>query len=125
MHCRTLESCKCKRNLGFKLYDVINCKEQTVLESIKDTIEGENMKLNSVYQAAKLIFFFFHDYKLVIEVDELCQNNGNIDYEIQRQKLIEKKLVVCSLELILMKNISKNLKKIFEAMNERNRHIKK
>ena len=38
MHCRTPESWKCKRTLGFKLYDVIKCKEQTVLESIKDAI---------------------------------------------------------------------------------------
>ena len=44
MHCRTPESCKFKRNLGFKLHDVINCKEQTVLESIKDVFEGENMQ---------------------------------------------------------------------------------
>ena len=31
MHCRTPESCKFKRSLGFKLHNVINCKEQTVL----------------------------------------------------------------------------------------------
>ena len=30
-HCRTPESCKFKRNLGFKLHDAINCKEQTVI----------------------------------------------------------------------------------------------
>ena len=44
MHCRTPESCKFKRSLGFKLHDVINCKEQTVLESIKDAFGGENMQ---------------------------------------------------------------------------------
>ena len=27
MHCRTPESCEFKRSLGFKLHDVINCKE--------------------------------------------------------------------------------------------------
>ena len=43
MHCRTPESCKFKTNLGFKLHDVINCKEQIVLESIKDAFEGENV----------------------------------------------------------------------------------
>ena len=31
-------------NLGFKLHDVINLKEQTVLESIKDAFEEENMQ---------------------------------------------------------------------------------
>ena len=44
MHCRTPESCKFKRNLGFKLHDVINCQGQTVLESIKDAFEGEDMQ---------------------------------------------------------------------------------
>ena len=28
MHCRTPESCKFKRSLGFKLHSVINCKKQ-------------------------------------------------------------------------------------------------
>ena len=44
MHCRTPDSCKFKRNLGFKLHEVINCEEQTVLESIEDTFERENMQ---------------------------------------------------------------------------------
>ena len=43
MHFRTPESCKLKQNLGFKLHDAINCKEKTVLESIKDAFEGENI----------------------------------------------------------------------------------
>ena len=30
MDCRTDESCSLKRNLGFKLHDMINTKEQTV-----------------------------------------------------------------------------------------------
>ena len=56
MHCRTPDSCKFKRRLGFKLHDVIKCKEQTVLELIKDAFEGENMK--TVSSATKLIFIF-------------------------------------------------------------------
>ena len=36
MGCRTDKSCSFKRNLGFKLHDVINTKEQTVINSIKD-----------------------------------------------------------------------------------------
>ena len=43
MHCITPKSCKFKRNLGFKLHDLINCKEQTVLESIKDAFDGEDI----------------------------------------------------------------------------------
>ena len=44
MDCRTDESCSLKRNLGFNLHDVINTKEQTVLRSIKDAFEGEDMQ---------------------------------------------------------------------------------
>ena len=44
MHCRTPESCKFKRSLGFKLHNEINCEEETVSESIKDAFEGENMQ---------------------------------------------------------------------------------
>ena len=44
MDCRTDESCNLKRNLGFRLNDVINAKEQTVLKSIKDAFVGEDMQ---------------------------------------------------------------------------------
>ena len=44
MDCRTDESCNFKRNLGFKMHDVINTKEQTEINSIKDAFEGENMQ---------------------------------------------------------------------------------
>ena len=44
MDCRTDESCNLKIILGFKLHDVINTKEQTVLKSIKDSFEGEDMQ---------------------------------------------------------------------------------
>ena len=44
MDCRTDESYNLKRNLGFKLHNVINIKEQTVLESIKNAFEGEDMQ---------------------------------------------------------------------------------
>ena len=44
MNCRTPKLRKFKRSLGFKLHDVINFKEQTVIESIKGAFEGENMQ---------------------------------------------------------------------------------
>ena len=44
MDCRTPESCKFKRKLGFKLHDVINTKHQTIIRSIKEAFEGENMQ---------------------------------------------------------------------------------
>ena len=42
MDCRTHESCNLKRNLGFRLHNVINTKEQTVLKSIKDAFQRED-----------------------------------------------------------------------------------
>ena len=44
IYCTTDESCSLKRNLGFRLNDVINTKEQTVLKSIKDAFEREDMQ---------------------------------------------------------------------------------
>ena len=44
MDCSTDKSCNLKRNLGFRLHYVINTKEQTALESIKNAFEGENMQ---------------------------------------------------------------------------------
>ena len=44
MNCRTDESSKFRRNLGFILHDVINIKEQTVINSIKNEFKGENMQ---------------------------------------------------------------------------------
>ena len=38
MNCRTDKSCNFKRSLGFQLRDVVNAKEQAVLESIKKRI---------------------------------------------------------------------------------------
>ena len=35
---------KKKQQLGFKLYDMINTKQQTIINSIKDTFEGENIQ---------------------------------------------------------------------------------
>ena len=39
MDCRTDGSCNLKRNLEFRLHDMINTKEQTVLKSVKDVFE--------------------------------------------------------------------------------------
>ena len=71
-----------KRSLGFNVQDVFNTKEQTVLKLIKDAFEGENMQTQ--YNVLDYrIDFFFHDYRLAIEVDELGHSDRNIDYEIE------------------------------------------
>ena len=74
MNCRTDESCNLKRNLTFDLRDVINTKEQTVLESIKEAFQGVDMQTQ--YPTLRYrIDLYFHKYRLTIEVDELEHAN--------------------------------------------------
>ena len=121
MDCRTDESCNLKRNnLGFRLHDVINTKEQTVLKSIKDAFEGEDMQTQYSVLSYR-IDLYFHKYKLAIEVDELGHNDRNIDYEIQRQRAIEKEL---GCVFIRINPDEKNFN-IFKEINKIHRHIKK
>ena len=62
-----------------------------MLESIKDAFEGENMQTQYSLSGYRTDLYF-HEYKLAIEDYELGHNDRNIDYEIQRQKTIEKEL---------------------------------
>ena len=118
MDCRTDESCNLKRNLGFTLHDVINTKEQTVINSIKDAFEGENMQTQ--YTALNYrIDLYFHKYKLAIEVDELGHNDKNIDNEIQRQQALVRELS-CEFIIINPDAIDFN---IFKETNKIHRHI--
>ena len=120
MDCRTDESCNLKRNLGFTLHDVINTKEQTVINSIKDAFEGENMQTQYTVLNYR-IDLYFHKYKLAIEVDELGHNDRNIDYEIQRQRALERELD-CVFIRINPDAIDFN---IFKEINKIHRHINK
>ena len=88
-----------QKKLGFKLYNVINTKEQTIINSVKDTFEGENIQIQYSVLGYK-IDLYFHEYKLEIEVDELGHTNRNVNNEIEYL-----------LELILMKKILTFLKK--------------
>ena len=58
---------------------------------------------------------------MAIEVDELGYNDRNIDYEIQRQRAIEKEL---GCVFIRINPDEKNFN-IFRAINKIHRHIKK
>ena len=120
MNCRTDESCTFKRNLGFRLHDVINTKEQTVINSIKDAFEGEDMQTQYSVLSYR-IDLYFHKYKLAIEVDELGHNDRNIDYEIQRQQALERELN-CVFIRINPDAVDFN---IFKEINKIHRHIKK
>ena len=91
MNSRTDESCKFKRNLGFTLHDVINTKEQTVINSIQDAFEGENMQRQYAVLGYRTDLYF-HKNKLAIEVDELGHNDRSADHEIQKQRALEREL---------------------------------
>ena len=67
------------------------------------------------------IDLYFHKYKLAIEVDELGHNDRNIDYEIQRQKALERELDCVFIRI----NPDEKDFKILKAINEIYRHIKK
>ena len=90
MDCRTDESCSLKRNLGFNLHDVINTKEQTVLRSIKDAFEGEDMQTQYTVIDYR-IDLYFHKHKLGIEVDELGHADRNLNSDIERKKSFRKR----------------------------------
>ena len=85
MNSRTDESCKFKKRLGFTLHDVINTKEQTVINSIKYAFERENMQTQYSLLSYR-IDLYFHKYKLAVEVDEL----GHRVIEILMMKLKDK-----------------------------------
>ena len=120
MDCRTDESCNLKRNLGFRLHDVINTKEQTVLKSIKDAFEGEDMQTQYSVLGYR-IDLYFHKHKLAIEVDELGHADRNLSNEIERQKALEKEL---NYVFIRINPDEKNFN-IFKEINKIHRHIKK
>ena len=91
MHCRvsTPKSIEFRSKLGFNQYDITMTKEQSVLQSVMDEFEGENMKTQYSVLGYR-IYLYFHDYKLAIEVGEKGHEDRNIDHEIERQKVSEK-----------------------------------
>ena len=48
---------------------MINTKEQTIINSVKDMFEGENIQTQYSVLGYR-IGLYFHEYKLAIEVDE-------------------------------------------------------
>ena len=78
---RTDESCNLKKNLGFRLNDVINTKERTVIKSIKGAFQYSFLGYR--------IHLYFHKHKLAIEFDELGHADRNLSNKIERQKGLE------------------------------------
>ena len=120
MSSRTDESCKFRRNPGLTLHDVINTKEQTVINSIVDAFEGENMQTQYAALGYR-IDLYFHKYKLVIEINELGHNDRSADYEIERQKALERELNCVFIRInpdTADFNICKEINKIHRHINQ-------
>ena len=75
-----------------------------MIESIIGTFKGEDIRIQYIVLGYR-IDLYFYEYKLAIETDELGHNDRNTNYEIKRQRAIEKELIVYLLELILMLQI--------------------
>ena len=99
---------------------MINTEEQTVINSIKDAFEGEDMQTQYIVIGYR-IDLYFHKYKLAIEVDELGHNDRNIDYEIQRQQALEREL---SCVFIRINSDARDFN-ISKEINKTQRHIKR
>ena len=127
MGARSPKAIKFRAKLGFTQYDITLKKESSVLESIMDTFEEENMETQYSVLTYR-IDLYFHDYKLAIEIDEKGHKDRNDDYEIQRQKEIETEL---SCKFIRINpheenfSISKVNNKILRHVKESNKKLSK
>ena len=120
MDCRKDKSSSLKRNLGINLHDMINNTEQTVLRSIKDTFEGEDMQTQYTVIGYRTDLYF-HKHKLAIEVDELGHADINLNNEIERQRALERELDWVFITI----NPNEKDFNIFKEINKIQRHIKK
>ena len=118
MDCRTTLAHKFRTWLGFKQYDVILTKEQSVVTKIMISFEGEIIQTqNNVLNYR--IDLYFHDYKFAIEIDENEHSNRNIDYKIKRQKSIEQEFGCKFIRI----DSDKGDYDLFKTANEIFRHI--
>ena len=101
------------------MHDVINTKKQTVLESINDAFEGEDMQTQYSFLGYR-IDLYFYKYKFAIEVDELGHTDRNLSDEIERQKALEKELDCVFIKI----NPDEENFNIFREINKVNKHIK-
>ena len=95
-------------------------KEQTVLKSVKDAFEVEDIQTQYTVIGYK-IDLYFHKHKLAIEVDELGHVDRNPKNEIERQKALEKELNCVFIRINPNEkdfNISKGINKIYRHITE-------
>ena len=66
-------------------------QEQSILTKIKSVFSAESI-ISQHHVLGYRIDAYFPKYKIAIEVDELGHSTRDIEYEIERQKAIEKEL---------------------------------
>ena len=93
-----------RSDLGFNQINLILKKEQSVIESIRGTFKGEDIRIQYTVLGYR-IDLYFYDHKLAIEIDELGHNDRNTDYETKEKEKSKTNLIVYLLELILMLQI--------------------
>ena len=91
MHCKIATATESRPKLGFNQCDITFTKEQSVLNSVMDVFEGENMQ-NQYSVLGYRIDLYFHDYKLGVKVDKKGHKDRGINHEIKIQKALEKEL---------------------------------
>ena len=97
---------------------MINTKEQSVINSIKDAFEGENMQTQ--YSVLRYrIDLYFHKYKLAVEVDKLGHTDRNVNNEIERQRALERERNCVFIRI----NPDEPDFNIFREINKIHRHI--
>ena len=90
MHCKILipKAIKFRSKLGFEQHDIVLTKEQSVILKIMNPFSNEK----KLPQHSVLSYKIDLEHKLAIEADEKGHEDTYIDYEIKRQKAIEKEL---------------------------------
>ena len=99
---------------------MINTKKQTVINSVKDAFEGENMQTQYSVLSYR-IDLYFHKCKLAIEADELGHADRNNNNEIERQWALEKKLNCVFIRINPDEpdfNILREINKIYRHINQ-------
>ena len=88
---RTTPAVNFKTKLGFNQHDPIMTQVQSILSKILTLFANEEIILQHNALGYRTDAYF-SNYKLAIEVDEQEHKDRDIDYEIQRQKALEKEL---------------------------------
>ena len=82
---------KFRSDLGFSQINLILKKEQSAIESIRDTLKGEDIQIQYTVLSYRIELYFYED-KLAIEIDELGHNDRNTDSESKREREIKQEL---------------------------------